>query len=87
MQLQNVGVNAVNISFSTCTMESDKFICVREKIGETMSVVMIDMSDPKNPLRRPISADSAIMNPVSKVIALRCKYKQRGERSGSARRK
>ena len=34
-------------------------------------VVIIDMSDPTNPIRRPISADSAIMNPASKVIALK----------------
>ena len=29
------------------------------------------MADPQNPMRRPISADSAIMNPSSKVIALK----------------
>lgn len=29
------------------------------------------MNDPSNPIRRPISADSAIMNPASKVIALK----------------
>ena len=29
------------------------------------------MADPNNPIRRPISADSAIMNPSSKVIALK----------------
>ena len=52
-------------------MESDKFICVREKVGETAQVVIIDMTDPTNPIRRPISADSAIMNPASKVIALK----------------
>lgn len=52
-------------------MESDKFICVREKVGENNQVVIIDMSDPVNPIRRPISADSAIMNPASKVIALK----------------
>ena len=52
-------------------MESDKFICVREKVGETAQVVIIDMSDPTNPIRRPISADSAIMNPASRVIALK----------------
>ncbi len=34
-------------------------------------VVIIDMADPVNPIRRPISADSAIMNPASKVIALK----------------
>ena len=29
------------------------------------------MADAQNPIRRPITADSAIMNPVSKVIALK----------------
>lgn len=71
IQLQNVGINAANIGFSTLTMESDKFICVREKVGETAQVVIIDMADTANPIRRPISADSAIMNPASKVIALK----------------
>ena len=52
-------------------MESDKFICVREKINEAAQVVIIDLNDAQNPIRRPISADSAIMNPASKVIALK----------------
>jgi clathrin heavy chain len=51
-------------------MESDKFICVREKIGEVAQVVIIDLNDTSNPIRRPITADSAIMHPTSKVIAL-----------------
>jgi len=71
LQLQNVGINSANIGFSTLTMESDKFICVREKVGEQSQVVIVDMADPNNPTRRPISADSAIMNPASKVIALK----------------
>jgi len=71
LQLTNVGINAANIGFNSLTMESDKYICVREKVGETAQVVIIDMSDPTNPIRRPISADSAIMNPASKVIALK----------------
>ncbi|XP_006745053.1 clathrin heavy chain 2 [Leptonychotes weddellii] len=70
-QLQNLGINPANIGFSTLTMESDKFICVREKVGEQAQVVIIDMSDPMAPIRRPISAESAIMNPASKVIALK----------------
>ena len=72
-QLTNVGINQASVSFNTLTMESDKFICVREKVGETSQVVIIDMGDPTNPIRRPISADSAIMNPASKVIALKGK--------------
>lgn len=71
VQLQSVGINAANIGFSTLTMESDKFICVREKVGEAAQVVIIDMNDPTNPIRRQISADNAIMNPKSKVIALK----------------
>lgn len=71
LQLQNVGINVANIGFSTLTMESDKFICVREKVGETSQVVIIDMNDAQNPIRRPITADSAIMHPTSKVIALK----------------
>lgn len=54
-------------------MESDKFICVREKVGEQVQVVIIDLSNPMAPIRRPISAESAIMNPASKVIALKGK--------------
>uniref|UniRef100_A0A0N5AMW6 Clathrin heavy chain n=1 Tax=Syphacia muris TaxID=451379 RepID=A0A0N5AMW6_9BILA len=69
--LQNLGINAANIGFATLTMESDKFIVVREKVGESSQVVIIDMSDPTNPLRRPITADSVIMNPAAKILALK----------------
>lgn len=54
-------------------MESDKFICIREKVGDANQVVIIDMAEPTSPIKRPISADSAIMNPASKVIALKGK--------------
>lgn len=66
-----MGIGAANIGFNSLTMESDKFICVREKVGDNNQVVIIDMADHTNPIRRPISADSAIMNPASKVIALK----------------
>lgn len=78
LQLTNVGINQSNISFNTLTMESDKYICVREKTGDVAQVVIVDMADPQNPIRRPISADSAIMNPASKVIALKGKAGNEG---------
>lgn len=53
-------------------MESDKFIVVREKVGDSSQVVIIDLNDINNPLRRPITADSVIMNPATKVLALKC---------------
>lgn len=71
VQLQSIGINVQTIGFATLTMESDKFICVREKVGESAQVVIVDMATPNNPIRRPISADSAIMNPASRVIALK----------------
>lgn len=70
-QLQSLGINAANIGFNTLTMESDRFICVREKVGDQNQVVIIDLQNPTDLIRRPISADSAVMNPVSKVIALK----------------
>lgn len=51
-------------------MESDKFICIRET-GAANSVVIVDMASPMSPMRRPITAESALMNPASKVIALK----------------
>ncbi|KAG0245932.1 putative CHC1-clathrin heavy chain [Mortierella sp. GBAus27b] len=71
VQLQNLGITAAGIGFNTLTLESDRFICVRETTGDQNAVVIIDLSDPNNVLRRPITADSAIMNPSSKVIALK----------------
>jgi clathrin heavy chain len=52
-------------------MESEKYICVREEVNGQVQVVIIDMATPTEPQRRPITAESAIMNPVSKVIALK----------------
>ncbi|KAG0004877.1 hypothetical protein BGZ79_007776 [Entomortierella chlamydospora] len=71
VQLQNLGINAASIGFNTLTLESDRFICVRESVGDQNAVVIVDLTDPTNVIRRPITADSAIMNPASKVIALK----------------
>lgn len=51
-------------------MESEKFICVRET-GAQNSVSIIDTANPSAPIKRPITADSAIMNPDQKIIALK----------------
>ncbi|KAF9584414.1 hypothetical protein BGW38_006556 [Lunasporangiospora selenospora] len=71
VQLQNLGINAASIGFNTLTLESDRFICIRETNGDQNQVVIVDLTDPTNLIRRPITADSAIMNPASKVIALK----------------
>ncbi|KAG9080654.1 hypothetical protein FRC06_006304, partial [Ceratobasidium sp. 370] len=71
LQLSSVGIQPASISFNTLTLESDRFICVREKVGEQNQVVIIDLADANNVMRRPITADTAIMHPKEKIIALR----------------
>lgn len=53
-------------------MESDTNIVVRETVGDSAQVVIIDIANPNELLRRPISADSALMNPEKRILALKC---------------
>ncbi|GAA5893039.1 clathrin heavy chain [Sporobolomyces salmoneus] len=71
LQLTALGIQPGSIGFATLTLESDRFVCVREEVNGTKQVVIIDLSDPNNVVRRPISAESAIMHLEEKVIALR----------------
>ncbi|KAL3417291.1 hypothetical protein PVAG01_11291 [Phlyctema vagabunda] len=73
LQLTNAGVEATSIGFNSCTLESDSFICIREtKPGATSpEVVIIDLKNNNNVIRRPIKADSAIMHWTKQVIALK----------------
>lgn len=70
--MPSLGINPQFINFTHVTMESEKYICIRETAPQN-SVVIVDMSMPMQPLRRPITADSALMNPNSKILALKGK--------------
>ncbi|KAI8476142.1 MAG: vesicle coat protein clathrin, heavy chain [Monoraphidium minutum] len=70
LSLPSIGVGQEFINFKSVTMESDKYICVRES-GAANQVVIVDMASPMSPARRQITADSAIMCPDKKVIALK----------------
>ncbi|KAH8919125.1 clathrin heavy chain [Atractiella rhizophila] len=70
LQLSALGVQPASIGFASLTMESDRFICVREE-QPSNQVVIVDLADANNVMRRPINAESAIMHPVEKIIALR----------------
>jgi clathrin heavy chain len=71
LQLTSVGVDAASIGFNSCTLESDSFICIREKKNETSEVVIVNLKNNNNVVRRPIKADSAIMHWTREVIALK----------------
>ena len=70
VQLPTLGINPNSITFANLTMESEKFICVREE-GKQVNIVIIDLANPQGLMRKPITADSAIMNPTEKLLALR----------------
>ena len=72
-----MGIQPQNIGFTTVTIESDHYICIREK-GSTEQqqqvVVIVDLhnQDPQSStVRRPITADSALMHPTRNILALK----------------
>lgn len=65
--VQTAGVAAESIKFGTCSLQSDKYICVCQG-GE---LVIVDMTAGNAVKRWPISAEAAIMNPTQKIVALR----------------
>ena len=66
-----ISAPAENVKFGSCSMESDKFITVCENVGGVAQIAIVDIANGNSVTRQKISAEAAIMNPVSKVIALR----------------
>ncbi len=72
-QLPQLGVSPDYIKFGTCSMESDKTLCVCEKTPAGQSQIVIVNLENGSVDKRGIAAEAAIMNPVSRIIALRGK--------------
>lgn len=55
------------------TLESDSYVCIREKKNEAAQpeVVIVELKKGNNVTRRPIKADSAIMHWSRQIIALK----------------
>lgn len=69
------------MAFTHVTMQSEKYVCVRET-GTTNNVVIVDMANPSVPLRKPITADSTIIAPSSKILALKAATAAEGGSQG-----
>ena len=67
LNLTQAGIGSECVKFNSCSMESDKFITVCDNTGGSTQVVIVDMSQGNSVKKRPISAEAAIMNPVSEV--------------------
>ncbi|XP_076109027.1 uncharacterized protein LOC143077023 [Mytilus galloprovincialis] len=69
IKLQSLGIDSNTIKFHTVTMESDKYICVRED----NQLIIFNIDNPKHPYRIPVQADSCIVNPRKQhIVAVRC---------------
>ena len=55
-------------------MESEKFITACETVNGAGQVAIVDLTTGNTVTKQRMSAEAAIMNPVSKVIALRGLY-------------
>ncbi|KAN0075665.1 hypothetical protein V8E54_006935 [Elaphomyces granulatus] len=73
LQLTNAEVAPGSIGFNSCTLESDHFVCVRQKVNEEdkPQVIIIDLKNNNEVIKRPINADSAIMHWTKNIIALK----------------
>ncbi|EMD90917.1 hypothetical protein COCC4DRAFT_194695 [Bipolaris maydis ATCC 48331] len=72
--LTNLNILPASISWQNCTLESDKYVCVRQVNNEANApaeTVIIDLKNTNNIIRRPIRADSAIMHLTEPIIALK----------------
>ncbi|OKL64056.1 putative clathrin heavy chain [Talaromyces atroroseus] len=73
LQLTNAEIEPSSIGFNSCTLESDHYICVRQKTNDTdkPQVIIINLKNNNEIIKRPINADSAIMHWSRNVIALK----------------
>jgi len=73
LSLTSVGILPASIGFNSCTLESDRFVCVRQKVDDNAQpeVIIIDLKNGNNVMKRPIKADSAIMHWNKEIIALK----------------
>ncbi|ETI26937.1 hypothetical protein G647_10036 [Cladophialophora carrionii CBS 160.54] len=73
VQLTSLDIAPASISFNTCTLESDHFVCVRQKLNEQdkPQVIIINLKNNNEVIKRAISADSAIMHFSREILALK----------------
>jgi len=72
INLADHGINAQAFRFGNLTMESDRWISVKDNAADgTGQVVVIDMHNGNAVNRRPMKAEASLMNPADNIIALK----------------
>jgi clathrin heavy chain len=72
LQLQSISINPASFRFGSLTMESDKYISVKDQAADgSLHVVVIDMHNNNAVTKKPMKAEATLMNTVDNVIALK----------------
>ncbi|KAF4687757.1 hypothetical protein FOZ60_003512 [Perkinsus olseni] len=72
VNLSDLGINSKDFRFGVLTMESDKYVAVKDQAPDgSVQVITVDMHDNNKVTRRPMKAEAVVMNPVDNIIALK----------------
>eukprot|EP00425_Heterocapsa_triquetra_P012914 CAMPEP_0195155382 /NCGR_PEP_ID=MMETSP0448-20130528/184129_1 /TAXON_ID=66468 /ORGANISM="Heterocapsa triquestra, Strain CCMP 448" /LENGTH=1710 /DNA_ID=CAMNT_0040194169 /DNA_START=8 /DNA_END=5137 /DNA_ORIENTATION=+ len=72
INLADAGINANAFKFGNLTMESDRYISVKDTAADgSAQVAVIDMHNGNAINRRPMKAEATLMNPIDNIIALK----------------
>lgn len=70
-QLTQLGIQESSLDFKSTTLESDRYVCIRETGANGNTVAIVDLKNNNEVTRKNMSADNAIMHPSEFVISLR----------------
>ncbi|XP_024318739.1 clathrin heavy chain 1-like isoform X3 [Brachypodium distachyon] len=73
LMLTSLGIEPQFLTFNHVTMESEKCICVRETSPHNRILIIDMVTRIPQPLRLPIAADSALINPDTSIVALKAR--------------
>lgn len=69
-------MNPQSFRFGALTMESDKYISVKDQAADgSLHVVVVDMHNNNTVTKKPMKAEATLMNTVDNVIALKGMYR------------
>ncbi len=69
--LTSLGINQQSLEFRSTTLESDRYVVVREQVNGTNTVAIVDLQNNNQVTRKNMTADNAILHPSQFIISLR----------------
>jgi clathrin heavy chain len=74
VELSSFGIDPANLKLQTVSLQSDKYVCVREPIpGDSIqsSLIIVDLEKGGQPRKTGVKGDAAMMSPTGKLLAVK----------------